>query len=75
MTADGRAVVAVRPSPPRRPAVQGYHARGEGQRLDLIAAHYLHDATAFHQLCDANDAMVPDALASHDLVGIPAKGA
>ena len=72
--ADGRTVVAARlplPSPGR---LIGFHRRLEGQRLDLIAARYLADPTAFWRLCDANDAMVPDALAAHDLIGIPDKG-
>lgn len=54
--------------------LQGYHPRKEGQRLDLIAAVYLKDATAFWILCDANQSVVPDALAARELVGIPIKG-
>ncbi len=61
------------PLPSNQPLL-GYHRRLEGQRLDLIANNYLKDATAFWQLCDANNAVVPDALAAHDLIGIPAKG-
>ncbi len=61
------------PLPSNRPLL-GYHRRLEGQRLDLIANNYLKDATAFWQLCDGNNAVVPDALAAHDLIGIPAKG-
>ena len=49
-------------------------ARRRGQRLDLIANYFLNDATAFWQLCDANNAVVPDALSAHDLVGIPPTG-
>ncbi len=56
---------------PRQRTLRGYHRRLQGQRLDLIASHYLKDATAFWQLCDANDAMVPDALVAHELIGIP----
>lgn len=52
----------------------GFHRRTEGQRLDLIAAHYLSDATTFWRLCDAGNQMVPDALAAHDLIPIPRKG-
>ncbi|WP_375494025.1 hypothetical protein [uncultured Nostoc sp.] len=59
---------------PSNQALLGYHRRLEGQRLDLIANNYLKDATAFWQLCDGNNAVVPDALAAHDLIGIPAKG-
>ena len=55
--------------------VQGYYQpRGAGQRLDLIANYFLNDATAFWQLCDANNAVVPDALAVRSLIGIPPTG-
>jgi len=37
----------------------------------LIAFRFLADPTAFWYLCDANNAMVPDALAAHKLIGIP----
>jgi hypothetical protein len=68
----GGTVVQVTRTPlPGPPAVLGYHRRTQGQRLDHIAARYLSDATAFWRLCDVNDVVVPDALAAHDLVGIP----
>jgi hypothetical protein len=51
----------------------GFHHRRQGERLDLIASHYLFDATTFWRLSDANNAMVPDALGTHDLIGIPGK--
>lgn len=71
---DGAIVTAVRlPLPAPRPLL-GFHRRHDGQRLDLIASHYLSDATAFWQLCDANDAVVPDSLSVHDLIGVPRKG-
>jgi hypothetical protein len=60
----------VRPRP--RPALLGYHRRAEGQRLDLLAAHYLKDPTAFWRICDANDARSPHALVTHPLIGVPA---
>jgi hypothetical protein len=70
---DGVTITVTRlPLPSQRPLL-GYHRRQQGQRLDLIAAHYLADATTFWQLCDANNAMIPDALATHDLIGIPTK--
>lgn len=70
---DGRQVTAVRlPLPASRPLL-GYHRRLGGQRLDHIAAHYLGDPTAFWQLCDAGNVICPDALASRELIGIPAK--
>ena len=34
----------------------------ERQRLDLLAAQFLQDATAFWRLCDANNVMHPDEL-------------
>jgi hypothetical protein len=34
----------------------------------------LSDPTAFWQLCNADGSVVPDALVSHDLIGVPAKG-
>lgn len=70
---DGTPVRVVCIPLPRTAPLLGYHRRLEGQKLDLIAAHYLKDATTFWRLCDANNAMVPDALAAHDLIGIPAK--
>ena len=51
----------------------GFHPRQAGHRLDLVAAHYLSDATTFWRLCDANNAVVPDALAARKLIGIPPK--
>jgi hypothetical protein len=71
---DGTAVTALVPPPPGPAGVQGYHRRREGQRLDLIANFFLKDATAFWRLCDANGAVVPDALAARDLVGVPPAG-
>ena len=57
----------IRPRPPLR----GFHRRTDGQRLDHIASHYLRDATAFWRLCDAADAVAPDALAARDTVAVP----
>jgi hypothetical protein len=71
--ADGRTVTAVKLPLPLDTPLVGYHRRLVEQRLDHIAAHYLGDVTAFWRLCDANDAVVPDALAAHELIGIPQK--
>ncbi len=69
--ADGTVVTVTKlPLPATKPLL-GFHRRLEGQRLDLIAARYQTDATAFWKLCDANNTMVPDALSVHDLIGIP----
>jgi hypothetical protein len=73
-TSTGATVTVVRLPIRSRPAVRGFHARNDTQRLDMIAAHYLGDATAFWRLCDAADAIAPDALAARALVAIPAKG-
>ncbi len=72
--ADGSIVSLTRLPRPLTNPVIGYHRRQLGQRLDLIAYHYLSDATAFWRLCDANNAIVPDALAARDLIGIPGSG-
>ena len=69
--ADGTVVAVTKLPLPVQSPLQGFHRRLDGQRLDLIASHYFKDATAFWQLCDANNAMVPDALAAHSLIGIP----
>jgi hypothetical protein len=65
-TSRGETIVAAR-LPIREPGeVHAVHQRTEGQRLDHIAQHYLTDATAFWQLCDASDALAPDALSARD---------
>jgi hypothetical protein len=69
----GEVVSAVKPPPPLRNPLLGFHRRHEGHRLDHIASRYLADATAFWRLCDADDQIMPDALAARDLVGIPKK--
>jgi hypothetical protein len=69
--ADGTIVQATRTPLPGPVAVRGYHRRVQAERLDNLAARYLADATAFWRLCDANDAVVTDALAARDLIGIP----
>jgi hypothetical protein len=71
---DGTVVTVTKLPLPVQNPVRGFHRRLEGQRLDLIAAHYLNDATAFWRLCDANNTIVPDALAVHDPIGIPVQG-
>jgi hypothetical protein len=73
-TSTGGVATAIRLPVRPRVAVRGFHPRNDSQRLDLIAAHYLGDATSFWRLCDAGGAISPDALAARDLVAIPAKG-
>ena len=52
---DGTTVTVTQLPLPANPPLLGLHPRLNGQRLDLIASHFLNDATAFWQLCDAND--------------------
>ena len=72
--ADGTRVAVTRLPLPSTRTLVGFHRRLQGQRLDLIASRYLADPTAFWQLCDANNGMVPDALSAHTLIGIPTRG-
>jgi hypothetical protein len=68
---DGSVVVVTRIPRRAAPPPLGWHRRGDGERLDVVAFQFLQDATMTWALCDANDAMVPDALAVHDLIAIP----
>jgi hypothetical protein len=68
---DGTTVTVTRLPLPAMPPLLGYHARAEGERLDLVAARHLKDPTAFWRLADANNAVAPDALAASPLIGIP----
>lgn len=75
VTRHGTTVLAT-PLPPPQPAqVAGYHQSAGAGRLDLLAFRYLNDATAFWRICDANNAMVPAALAARTLIAIPGAGA
>jgi hypothetical protein len=38
------------------------HTMASGERLDIVAARYAGDPTAFWRLCDANDVLRPDEL-------------
>jgi hypothetical protein len=72
--ADGSVVTVTRIPRPSTVRPTGWYRRGESERLDVIAYRFLKDATRTWMLCDANDAMSPDALAASELVGIPATG-
>jgi hypothetical protein len=72
-TSDGTTVVAVRLPVRPRPVVRGFHERNDTQRPDLIAARYLGLPTGFWRLCDAADAIAPDALAARPRYAIPGK--
>ena len=49
-TPDRRVVAALVIPAPRFPPPLGYHPRAVGDRLDLIAQHYLNDPTGFWRL-------------------------
>jgi hypothetical protein len=69
---DGTVVTVTRlPQPPAVPVVLGWQRRADGERLDLLAAHFLGDPTAAWALGFANGAMVLDALAARPLVAVP----
>jgi hypothetical protein len=70
-TASGAEVIATRLPIRSRPAIRGFHPRIDTQRLDLLSAHYLGDATTFWRLCDASQTIAPDALAIRDRIAIP----
>ena len=68
---DGTIATATRLPAPGTAVVLGYYRRNRGDRLDHISARFLADATRFWRVCDANGAVSPDALAVHDLIGVP----
>jgi hypothetical protein len=68
---NGTTVRATRLPSPGLVAVLGYYRSGSGDRLDQISGRFLADATRFWRICDANGAVVPDALAAAPLVGVP----
>ena len=68
---EGTPVVVTRIPLPSPAAPLGWHRRTESERLDLLAFHYLHDATAAWALGWTNNAMSLDALAVHETVAIP----
>jgi hypothetical protein len=69
---NGATVTATTLPRPQRGTLLGSYPRQNSQRLDQIAYHFVSDATAFWQLCNANNTPVPDALAVQPAVGIPA---
>lgn len=72
--ANGRTVTATTLPIALRGPLLGFHPRVEGDRLDLLAARYLKEPTAFWRFCDANDSFSPDALAARPLIGVPVGG-
>jgi hypothetical protein len=71
VTLQGRTVTVTNIPLPVDRSLLGYHRRQDLQRLDHIANAYLNDPTAFWKLCEMNQSICPDALAVHDLIGVP----
>jgi hypothetical protein len=75
VTTHGGEVITVTRLPlPQPQPILGFHRRTNAERLDLLAFHYLGDATAAWRLGWANGAMSLDALGSHETIAIPRKG-
>lgn len=68
---DGTPVTVTRIPSPQALTVLGWHRRDDNERLDVIAFKHLGDATAAWRLGWANDVVVLDALAGHELIAIP----
>jgi len=71
---DGTVVTVTRAPQPRGSRIIGWYQRADGERLDVIAHRFTRDATQAWVLCDANDAMSPDALDVHEVIAIPEAG-
>jgi hypothetical protein len=71
---DGTLTSVVVPPLPVPVPVVGWRQQAGQERLDLIAVQYLNAPTGFWRLCDANNSMVPGALAARALIGIPQGG-
>ena len=68
---DGTIITVTRLHEPSTRPTLGWHQRQDGQHLDVLAYHFLNDATGTWELCDANGTIVTDALAARPLVAIP----
>jgi hypothetical protein len=67
----GRSVAVVPVPPDPGEALLGIHVLRQGQRLDLLAAQYLADPSAFWRICERNGVMLPEALTEALEVEIP----
>ncbi|MGB3344298.1 MAG: hypothetical protein WBA61_10315 [Aequorivita sp.] len=69
----GRKVkVVATPTPPQQ-SIKGYHLLKQGQHTDHLASLYLNDAAAFWRIAEANDCMLPEAIAERSEIAIPNK--
>lgn len=69
----GRTVTVVAVPPAPNAPMLGVHLLKQGQRSDLLAAKYLSNPAGFWRIAEANDAMLPDALAEQTEIIIPQK--
>lgn len=67
----GRQVSVVRVPEPLVHTLMGIHLLKEGQRLDHLAAKYLNDPAGFWRICEANNAMLAEALSEQSDIAIP----
>jgi hypothetical protein len=58
-----------RPGAPGEQPTLALHRVSEDDRLDLVAARYYGDSTAWWRICDANAALDPDAMVAPDAAG------
>jgi hypothetical protein len=70
----GHPVIALTPAEVPPQTVLGEHLKKDHQRLDHLAHHYLKDDTGFWRIAEANNVLLPDALAEATRVIIPARG-
>jgi hypothetical protein len=68
---DGSVVTVTRAPAGISGPIVGWHPRLDGDRLDLLAHRFFRNATQGWLLCEANNTMVPDALAARELIAVP----
>jgi hypothetical protein len=69
----GRIVKALTAALPGTQTKLGEHLHQQGQRLDHLANHYFSDASGFWRLAELNDAVLPDAVLTQDVIKIPSR--
>ena len=69
----GRTAIALTPALPPEQTELGEHLRKQGQRLDHLANYYLSDPNGFWRVAEINDAVLPDAVLTQDVIKIPSK--
>ena len=67
----GRTVKALTAALPALQTRLGEHLRQQG--LDHLANHYFGDANGFWRLAELNDAVLPDAVLTQEVIKIPSR--